>query len=215
MTKMNHYSKAFNTPQRRARGFSLVELLIVVFVVLVIGAIVIPNVLLAVTNLKLRASAGDLSGLIQQARILAAKNNAPFVVLYGTRNGAQIAYIRDSRNGLAGGYVTGDPAVAEFSGTTVPAGGAPSGSGGQPTPYVLAGDTGAGSYDNTSTLGFTGRGLPCKYDTTATPPCSTPPALYFVYYLTDTRPGQPGWAAVVVTKSGRCKIVTWNGATWN
>ncbi len=211
---MNHHSKARNTPQGRARGFSLIELLIVVFVVLVIGAMVIPNVLLAVTNIKLRASAGDLSGLIQQARTLAAKNNAPFVVLYGTRNGAQIAYVRDVRNGL-GGYATPEPLV-EFSGTTVPAAGAPSGGGGQPTPYVLAGDTGTGSYDNTSTLGYTGRGLPCKYDTTTTPAtCSTPAALYFVYYLTDTRPGQPGWAAVVVTKSGRCKIVTWNGATWN
>ncbi len=207
---MNHHSKARNTPQGRARGFSLIELLIVVFVVLVIGAMVIPNVLLAVTNIKLRASAGDLSGLIQQARTLAAKNNAPFVVLYGTRNGAQIAYVRDVRNGL-GGYAIPEPLV-EFSGTTVPAAGAPSGGGGQPTPYVLAGDTGAGSYDNTSTLGYTGRGLPCNYTAAA---CSTPPALYFVYYLTDTRPGQPGWAAVVVTKSGRCKIVTWNGAAWN
>jgi prepilin-type N-terminal cleavage/methylation domain-containing protein len=211
---MNHHSKAFKTPQGRARGFSLIELLIVVFVVLVIAAIVIPNVLLAVTNLKLRGSASDLAGLMQQARILSAKNNAPFVVLYGTRNGAQIAYIRDSRNGLAGGWVTPEPLV-EFSGTTVPAGGAPSGGGGQPTPYVLAGDTGAGSYDNTSTLGYTGRGLPCNYDTTAIPPCSTPPAKYFVYYLTDTRTSQPGWAGVVVTKSGRSKIVMWNGAAWN
>jgi prepilin-type N-terminal cleavage/methylation domain-containing protein len=211
---MNHHSKTFKTPQGRARGFSLIELLIVVFVVLVIAAVVIPNVLLAVTNLKLRSSAGDLAGLMQQARILSAKNNAPFVVLYGTRNGAQIAYIRDSRNGLAGGWVTPEPLV-EFSGTTVPAGGAPSGGGGQPTPYVLAGDTGAGSYDNTSTLGYTGRGLPCNYDTTAIPPCSTPPAKYFVYYLTDTRTSQPGWAGVVVTKSGRSKIVMWNGAAWN
>jgi prepilin-type N-terminal cleavage/methylation domain-containing protein len=216
---MNHYRKAFNTPQGRARGFSLVELVIVVAIVLIIVAIVIPNVLLAVTNLKLRASAGDLSGLIQQARSLSAKNNAPFVVLYGTRNGAQIAYIRDSRNGLGGGYATGEPA-AEFSGTTVPAAGAPTGSSGQPPPYVLPGDTGAGSYDNTSTLGYTGRGLPCNYDTTTTPAtCSTPPAKYFVYYLTDTRTTQPGWAGVVVTKSGRCKIVIWNGDTtvpqWN
>ncbi len=214
---MNHHSKAFKTPQGRARGFSLIELLIVVFIVLVLAAIVIPNVLLAVSNLKLRSSASDLAGLMQQARILAAKNNAPFVVLYGTRNGAQIAYIRDSRNGLAGGYVTPEPLV-EFSGTTVPAAGAPTGGSGQPPAYVLAGDTGTGSYDNTSTLGYTGRGLPCNYDTTATPPCSTPPAKYFVYYLTETRVGQAGWAAVVVTKSGRCKIVAWSGdpvQPWN
>jgi len=193
-------------------GFSLVELIIVVLVALVIAAIIIPNVLLAVTNLKLRASAGDLAGLMQQARILAAKNNTTYAILFGTRSGAQIAYL--DLNGNAA-FDVGEPLV-EFSGTTVPAAGAPSGSGGQPTPYVLVGDSGAGAYDNTTTLGYTGRGLPCNYDTTTTPAtCSTPAARYFVYYLTDARVGQAGWAAVVVTKSGRCKIVTWNGATWN
>jgi prepilin-type N-terminal cleavage/methylation domain-containing protein len=197
----------------RAGGFSLIELLIVVFVVLVIAAIAIPNVLLAVSNIRLRASAGDLAGLVQQARILAAKNNTPYVVLYGTRNGAQIAYVRDARNGL-GAYATGEP-MMEFSGTSVPASGTPTGSG-RPSGYVLAGDTGTGSYDNTNTLGYTGRGLPCNYDTTTTPPtCSTPAAKYFAYYITDTRVGGAGWAAVIVTKGGRAKIVTWNGGSWN
>src|SRR5258708_30902676 len=59
----------------RTGGFSLIELLIVVFVVMVVAAIAVPNVLLAVSNLRLRASAGDLAGLMQQARIMAAKNN--------------------------------------------------------------------------------------------------------------------------------------------
>src|SRR5258708_35427439 len=59
----------------RTGGFSLIELLIVVFVVMVVAAIAIPNVLLTVSNLRLRASAGDLAGLMQQARIMAAQNN--------------------------------------------------------------------------------------------------------------------------------------------
>jgi type II secretory pathway pseudopilin PulG len=209
---MKDHSKVFSTRHDRMGGFSLVELVIVVFVALVIAAITIPNILLAVSNIRRRASAADLAGLMQQARILAAKNNTIYAVRYGTRNGAQIAYIDLNGNGS---FDTGEPLV-EFSGTTVPASGAPSGSGGQPSPYVLAGDTGTGSYDNTNTLGYTGRGLPCNYDTTTTPAtCSTPPANYFVYYLTEIGVGQAGWAAVVVTKSGRCKIVTWNGATWN
>jgi len=200
----------------RTGGFSLMELLIVVFVVMVIAAIAIPNILSAVSNIRLRASAGDLAGLMQQARIMAAKNNTPYVVLYGTLHGAQIAYVRDPKSAAGlGNFVAGEP-MMEFSGTTVPASGAPSGSGGQPPAYVLAGDTGTGSYDNTSTLGYTGRGLPCNYDTTTSPAtCSTPAAKYFAYYLTDTRVGGAGWAAVVVTKGGRAKIVTWNGGAWN
>jgi type II secretory pathway pseudopilin PulG len=194
------------------RGFSLVELLIVVFVVMVIAAIVIPNVLSAVSNVRLRASAGDLAGLMQQARIMAAKNNTTYAIRYGTLNGAQIAYI--DLNGDSA-FNTGEP-LMEFSGTTVPAAGAPTGGGGQPSAYVLVGDTGSGSYDNTKTLGYTGRGLPCNYDTTTTPAtCSTPAAQYFVYYLTITTVGQTRWAAVVVTKGGRTKITTWNGSTWN
>ena len=202
-----------NHPRRgRIGGFSIIELLIVLFVVMVIAAIAIPNILLAVSNIRLRASAGDLAGLMQQARILAAKNNTTYPVRYTTTGGAQIAYVDLNGNST---FSTGEP-VMQFSGTTAPASGAPSGSGGQPSAYVLAGDSGSGSYDNTNTLGYTGRGLPCNYDTTTTPAtCSTPPAKYFVYYLTDTRVGRAGWAAVVVTKGGRTKIVTWNGSTWN
>ena len=198
---------------RRAgqRGFSLMEILIVTLVVMIVAAIAVPNIFLAVSNLRLRASAGDLSGLMQQARIQAAKDNATYQILYATRNGAHIAYVDLNGNSS---FDAGEP-MTEFSGTTVPAAGTPSGSG-QPTAYVLAGDSGSSSYDNTNTLGYTGRGLPCNYDTTTTPAtCSTPSARYFVYYLTDTRVGRAGWAAVVVTKGGRTKMVTWDGGAWN
>jgi type II secretory pathway pseudopilin PulG len=210
--KINPRTGKKSARDMRVSGFSLLELLIVVLVVMVVAGIAIPNILLAVTNVRLRASAGDLAGLMQQARILAANNNTTHTVRYGTRNGATIAYIDLNGNGS---FDTGEP-LMQFSGTTVPASGTPSGGGGQPTAYVLVGDTGSGSYDNTSTLGYTGRGLPCNYDTTTTPAtCSTPPAKYFVYYMSDTRVGGSGWAAVVVTKGGRAKIVTWNGSTWN
>src|SRR6266849_10239915 len=208
----------------RTGGFSLIELLIVVFVVMVVAAIAIPNVLLAVSNLRLRSSAGDLAGLMQQARIMAAKNNpttpiAVYPIQYGTQNGRQIAYIQLTNTTAWNSSVTvngvtlSEPLI-EFSGTVVPAAGAPSGSGGQPGPYVLAGDTviGGASFDNTKTLAYTPRGFPCDY--TNPPTCNTPAVTYFVYYLTDTRAGGAGWAAVVVTKAGRTKVVDWNGSAW-
>src|SRR5467141_5070956 len=87
----------------RVRGFSLVELLVVLFVVMVIAAIAIPNILLAVSNIRLRASAGDLAGLMQQARIMAAKNNPQippvYAIRYAVLGGKQIAYIDLDGNG--------------------------------------------------------------------------------------------------------------------
>src|SRR5258708_14270940 len=116
---------------------------------MVVAAIAIPNVLLAVSNIRLRASAGDLAGLMQQARMMAEKNNPTtpipvYPIRYAVRNGAQIAYIDLNGDGswsssvTVNGVTMSEPLV-EFSGTVVPAAGAPSGSGGQPSPYVLAG----------------------------------------------------------------------------
>jgi prepilin-type N-terminal cleavage/methylation domain-containing protein len=201
------------TLRKAQRGFSMVEMLVVVFVMLITAAIASPNIMQAVYNVRLRTSAGDLSGLMQQARMLAAKSNTPYDIRYTTLNGAQIAFIDLN---LDGNYSSGEPLV-QFSGTVVPAAGAPSGSGGQPSPYVLTGDSSTGSvFTNTSILGYSPRGLPCNWDTSTSPPtCSTPASNYFVYYLTDTRMGVPGWAGVVVTKSGRSKVVMWDGTTWH
>jgi len=204
-------------------GFSLVELVLVMFIMLVIAGFAIPNVMLAVSNARLRGSAGDLAGLMQQARILAAKNNPQnppvYPVRFTTLGSSQIAYV-DMNNTSTwdtnipiNGIVTSEPEI-EFGRSVVLAAGAPSGTGGQPTPYVLTGDSSTGGpFTNANTLAFTSRGLPCDF--TAPPTCSSPAPSYFVYYLTDTRIGKAGWAAVVVTKGGRTKVVVWNGATWN
>jgi type II secretory pathway pseudopilin PulG len=215
-------SKSRRLKRDRVGGFTIIEVLIVVFIVMVVAAIAVPNVMLAVSNIRLRASAGDLAGLMQQARIMAAKNNPQnppvYAIRYGTRAGAQIAYIDLNGDGnwsssvTVNGVTMSEPLV-EFSGTVVPAAGAPNGTSPQPTAYVLAGDTGTGSYDNTKTMAYTPRGLPCDYS--SPPTCTTPAAKYFVYYLTDSRAGNPGWAGVVVTKAGRTKVVNWNGSTWN
>jgi len=208
----------------RTSGFSVLEIVIVVFIIMVVAAIAVPNVLLAVANIRLRASAGDLAGLMQQARILAARTNPQTpplsAVRYGTRSGRQIAYVdinNDSSwtSSVTVNGVTFSEPMIEFSGTVVPAAGAPSGSGGQPSPYILAGDTviGGSSFDNTHTMAYTPRGFPCDYS--SPPTCTTPAATYFVYYLTDTRVGGAGWAGVVVTKAGRTKVVYWNGSSWN
>lgn len=199
--------------KKAQRGVSLIETLVVVFVTLITAAIASPNIMRAVYDIRLRSSAGDLAGLMQQARIQAAKDNKPYDIRYTTLGGIRIAFVDLN---LDGNYAATEPQV-QFSGSVVPAAGAPSGTGGAPSAYVLVGDSSTGAvYTNSTTLGFSSRGLPCAFDSSTTPPtCVTPPTNYFTYYLTDTRFGAPAWAAVVVTKAGRTKVVMWDGTTWH
>ena len=195
----------------RQRGFSLLEMMIVVTVIMIVAAFAAPSIMRTLASVRLRARTSDLSDLHQRARILAAKNNATYAIRYAFSNGLPIAYIDVNGTGPGGPWDPINDPVMYFTGTIVPAAGAPNGVGGVPN-YVLVGDTGPGAWDNTMTLAYGPRGLPCAYN--AAPTCATPAIQYFVYYVQDTGPGGR-WAAVVVTKSGRSKTVVWNGASWN
>jgi prepilin-type N-terminal cleavage/methylation domain-containing protein len=225
MKTMNHSGKQSPRQRSRTDGFSLVELVLVMFIMLVVAGFAIPNVMMAVANARLRGSASDLAGLMQQARILAAKNNpqnpptAVYPIRFTTVGNARIAYVDMNNtstwdlNITINGSAVNEPGI-QFGGSVVLAAGAPTGTGGQPTPYVLVGDSSTGGpFTNANILAFTSRGLPCDF--TTPPTCNSPAPSYFVYYLTDSRVGTPGWAAVVVTKGGRTKVVMWNGTTWN
>lgn len=198
---------------KREHGFTVMEVVAIVVMLIFMLGIAAPSIMTAVYNVRLRGGAADLSGLMQQTRITAARQNALQLLRFTTVGGRQVAYIDLNNNNT---YDSTEPEVM-FNGSVVPAAGAPNGSNGQPTAYVLVGDTSNGTpYDNATVLGFSSRGLPCAYDTTTTPPtCATPSTTYFVYYLTDTRMGNPGWAGVVVTKSGRTRVVMWDGASWH
>ena len=190
------------------RGFSTIELLVVVFIVLTTAGFVVPGLMQSVYNTQLRNGASEVSDLMQQAKILAAKNNGTYPLRYQVVTGVQKVFVDLNNNGVLDGN---EPVIA-LGNQVVAAAGAPSGSGGQPTPYKLTTDTTSGTpCDNTCTLAFSPRGLPCNYSTP--PTCSTPAASYFVYYFTSTR--TQGWSAVLVTKSGRSKALSWNGNSWN
>jgi len=212
--------KGLSNNRHREAGFSLVETVIVIAVVLVVAAFAIPSISMAIYNVRQRSAANSLASLMAQGRILAAKNNATYPIVFAVSNGTPMAFLDLNGNGTwdasvtVNGVTLSEPKT-EFSGATVPAAGPPSGTGGQPTPYVLTGDSSTGTpYDNTNVLAYSPRGLPCEYSTP--PVCTTPAATYFVYYLNGAQPGgAQGWTAVVVSKAGRTKTVVWNGTSWN
>jgi Tfp pilus assembly protein FimT len=193
-------------------GRSLLETLVTVAILMSVTAVVFPNVMRTVYDMRLRSAATDLSGMMQQARIQAARQNTTYPIKFTTVGGAKAACIDLNINGTCD---TGE-AVVTFSYGIAPASSPPTGSGGQPSAYVFSADLDTSSYNNSNTLAYSPRGLPCNYDTATTPAtCTTPSAKYFVYYLTQTRPlGTSGWAAVLVTKGGRTKAMLWNGTSW-
>lgn len=188
-----------------SRGVTLLELILVCAVALCLAAIATPSFLRISYNIRLQSAATNLSALMQSARIAAAKNNTVYTISMGTNTACAFNVANNAC----------DPRLPQisFSSTVQLAAAAPSGGSGQPSAYTLVGDTTGTVYTNGTTLGYSPRGLPCSY---ASSTCATPIAGYFVYYLTDARPGgATGWAAIVVTTTGRSKVVSWNGGSWN
>jgi type II secretory pathway pseudopilin PulG len=202
--------KARRSPQS---GFSMTELVIVVGIIMVIAAIAIPNGIRVWYNMELRATGDQVAGLMQQARLLAAKNNSYFTVCYTTNGGLQTVYLTQVTLSSTSACTFSTKYMIDLARSISAASGAPTGT--NPSPYTLTGDSSSGTpCDNTCTLAFSPRGLPCKFDTSTTPAtCSTPASSYFVYYFNASSAN--GYAAVTVTKAGRTRALTWNGSAWN
>jgi len=192
-------------------GFSTVELVIVVAIILIVSGLVLPNVMQIWLDMELKAYTAETADLMQRARMMAAKNNATYPIGFQVSNGVQQVYIDLNRNG----QLDANEPYIDLGRVVMAASGAPSGGSGQPSAFTYAMDTSTGTpCDNSCTVAFHPRGLPCKYDITTSPPtCATPAASYFVYYFQDSRPN--GWSAVLVTKAGRTKSLLWNGSSWH
>jgi len=210
---MNERSR-LNRKARSEQGFSLLELVIVIGIVMVIAAIALPNAITTWYNMELRATGDQISSLMQQGRILAAKNNAYYTLCYRTNGGLQEVYLSQvtlSAASACPAYSGGQTPIIALARQITAASAAPSSN---PTAYTYSADTTSGTpCDNACTLAFSPRGLPCNFITGSPGTCSTPASSYFVYYFQDSRPN--GWSAVLVTKAGRTKTITWNGSSWN
>lgn len=182
-------------------GFSLMEVLIAVAVVLVVSLTALPNVAIGIANVRLRSSMTSLSGVLQNSRMLAIKRNRTMTTHFLHTTYGVMAYVKRATD--TSGLWTGDSQVqlqAPVSRLTAPSG--------PNAPPAL----------DSSTLGFTPQlgdpsfnstGLPCVYSGGL---CGN---YGFVYYFTDTRPmGQNGWAALSISPAGRLKKWFWNGTDW-
>jgi prepilin-type N-terminal cleavage/methylation domain-containing protein len=179
---------------KQARGFNTLELAIVLAVISVLLAIAVPQVMSAIYMAQVRGAAIDLSGLIQQARIMAERQNTTLPVYAGTvETNATGAFI-----GVSGAaWASVDPDVPYANGATnAAASSAPSAL----NPGFTAEAAGTVLY-------FSPRGLPVK-SSGLTYVASNG----VIFYVTDTH---NDWCAVSVSGAGRSKVWTWSGSAWH
>lgn len=212
----NRISQAEENPSRIGgpqSGFTLIELMIVVIISVVLGAVAIPNFMSFIHGARVQGAGSDFAGLLQQARMRSVQDDDYYSTYFSVSGTLQEAYVDVTKNG-GSGAVSSDPLI-QISSEVVPiaASSAPDTTNltGQflPTGSTLTVNDGSSS---SSPIIFNSRGLPCTSISapggTICSSSSTYATAYWVFFqdnITST------WEAVTVSPAGR--IQKWRHGT--
>jgi prepilin-type N-terminal cleavage/methylation domain-containing protein len=212
MSQRNEHPRRID---RIEAGFSLVELLIVVVVMLIVAGIAVPNILNMIHAARLRGAGSDFSSLLQLARMRAVQDDR-FYATYTIAGSPQQAYVDLTGNGGTG-VAAGDPLIAITAEVTpIAAANAPDTTNLQGL-FLPAGST--LTVKDGSTTGtpvrFSPHGIPCTTQTaTGGTVCdSGGGATAFWVFFKDTSTG--AWEAVTVSPAGRVQKWQHGGSGWS
>jgi len=188
--------------RKSSAGFSLFEAMVVVAIGGIVTVTAVPNMITAISNMRLRSSMTSLAGVIQNCRMLAVKQNQTMTTHFNPQPDGIIAYVKlatdTSTYTVHDSQVELEAPVMELA--------APSGPN---APPAIDTTTLGFSSPLTSDPSFNTVGLPCSYSGGV---CSNHG---FIYYFHDQRPqGKQGWAALSISPAGRLKKWYWNGSSW-
>ena len=202
MKTWNGFQRVTSQEARRVAGFTLIEIAIVLAIALIVAGIAIPNMVSVISNSRLHAGVTSMSGLLQNCRMMAVKENKTLTTRFTTEGAATLV-----------GYVKEAADTADRRGTDTQ-------TEWEAPVLMMTAPTGAGhpTSISTSVLGFTPqttepsfntRGLPCVYSS------GTCANNGFLYYFKDTsRVGGKGWAALSISPAGKIKKWFWSSSRW-
>lgn len=174
------------------RGFSMLELVIVVAIMLAISAYAIPNVISAIGDYKLKNTMSQVAGICQQQRMLAVRTNATIQVTSVTITGA---LPKNLSRVTSGAPVLDTTNLSNYGVTTYQ----------------------AESQDSSYLAQFNARGLPCVGALSACSnidPTSGKQVGFLIYFKMDKALGGSGWGAITITPAGRINSWFYSGSTY-
>jgi len=213
-----HPGKQFNwrsatARQRSKAGFSLIELLVVVAVMLVVAAFATPTLTTTLDSFRMRGTMSSIANMAQRARTQAIKKDTSQRIHFATVNKEAVAFVTDANdpNVIP---VVGDPQLSDqyWMPGQLSLSVAPTGSG-APPPLTGLSMWGTALVPNKSPQDpyFNSRGMPCLPDP-VTGVCS--PTTGFLYYYRYRRGGTVRWVATSISPAGRIQSWFWNGTSW-
>src|SRR5262249_34903604 len=213
---------------KRQRGFTLLEALVVVAIVLLVAAMTAPRMLAIMDATKLRTSAQAYAGLLQVARSKAVSDNDVYQVLVDNTLVPPVAYVDLNHNRQLDpaepAVLLANPIIVTDTAPALPQGFDPTALlnviplHDSDSPMVSDGAGGIAAGTAIPGLAFNERGLPCQRQT-ANGNCSNnlvggglPPTVGYVTYFRYTlRNGALAWAAISITPAGRVKTWSYQG----
>ena len=200
---------------KRCEGFSVVELMIVVVIVLIVAGISVPRFLTVIHNARLQGAASDFGGLLQKARIRAVQDDTYYATYFTSSGNLLEAYVDTKKTGILDATV--DPIIAMSSEVTlVAASGAPNTSALQglflPTSSTLTVNDGASS---SSPIIFNSRGLPCtSISVSGGTLCSSSSTYTTAYWVFFKDSYTNVWEGVTISPAGRIQKWRAVGSSW-
>ena len=202
-----------NAARKCNRGFSLIELLIVVAISMIAAAMALPLVSNAVNQIHLSSSATDYANLLQRARMRAVQDDTYYQIRTQTLSSDPIAYVDINKNGS---YDTGEPMMVFASGVTDKAQSAGPALANLKAQFLPAGPVAQGSLQSSAIPIFGPRGLPCKVSGSACPylDAGGKPFSYLLF-IQNTQNNR--WEAVTLNPAARIREWAYDtkSSTWS